>query len=210
MKKETLLILVIAAVLGLTVWGGGNAVAHMSGGGFWQGGMGQMMGNTALSGEMTTLREVMHYSRVETGPTEKGVRITVTGQQESVIAAIKKELGRAEELFTPPFPGRDDPVNLTVKTLDQGVALTFTAETAATVTLLQSSGDWLVHNLFRNRMLSLMAANGITPGNHGPGMMGGGQGFGSHGPGMMGSGQGFGSHGPGMMGGGWRQPEFEE
>ncbi|MEE8435850.1 MAG: hypothetical protein V3S64_13785 [bacterium] len=142
---------------------------------------------------MTEMRDIMHQSRVEAAPLENGVRVTITGEAEALIAAIQREFGGDRHQQTAPAPG----VSLKTEKLAKGAALVYTASDPATVKWLKARGNQLVYAQLRENMHQAMAGQGGF-GAWMRGMMGGfggGMGGAHHGQG------GFehGGSGPGGM-----------
>lgn len=159
----------------------------------------------ALWEQMSTLREIMHFSTVTAEPVDQGVRVVVTSDRAQLAETIQQTF--TQEGLNESFPPA---TTVSFKPVSDGVEIVFAAEEPEAIQTLQKYGAGLFYSLLRTRMHNTMVDSGYVkpgmgpgfgPGMHGPGMhgpgMGSGFGPGMHGPGM-GSGFGPGMHGPGM------------
>lgn len=142
---------------------------------------------------MTEMRDIMHLAGVESAPLENGVRVTITGEPEALIAAIQREFAGERHKQTAPAPG----VIVKTEKIAKGAALVYTAADPATVKWLKARGNQLVYGQLRENMHQAMAGQmgwggwmhgmmGSMMGGFGGGMGGGHHGHGGHGPGGYG------------------------
>ena len=137
----------------------------------------------AITQHIYDMRTIMHFALVEPANIDQGVRVTVTGDNPELVAAIQREFSGDRHESAAPFPG----VTVKLEALEAGAALVYTAEDAATVERLQTIGARLVYGELRNNMHQAMWANrgeaGQFGGKRGYGRMGGGRMGWGHGPG---------------------------
>jgi hypothetical protein len=149
-------------------------------------------GNTTNE-RFNDLRSVMYYGVFTAKPVDKGIEVTLTSTDATVVKAIRAE-----------FSGERHPVRTTIpdttlqaKLLDSGAVLTFRSDNARQAESLKSAGVYAAYDTLRSEISNLVWAEG----GPGPGFR---RGFGRH----MGPGWGWGpdhgpGYGPGRMGRGY-------